>query len=172
MMEVLAEIRQRYSCRAYQDRPVEQEKLDRVLEAARLAPSARNMQEWRFVVVRDAQLRRQLVPAANMQEFVGQAPVVIVACAEQAEYRMRCGQLAHPIDVAIALEHMALQAVREGLATCWIGSFFPDQVRNVLGIPEHISLVELLPLGYPADKPKPKSRVAMEKIVCYDRWSL
>ena len=148
-MEVLAEIRQRYSCRAYQDRPVEQEKLDRVLEAARLAPSAR-----------------------NMQEFVGQAPVVIVACAEQAEYRMRCGQLAHPIDVAIALEHMALQAVREGLATCWVGSFFPEQVRNVLGIPEHISLVELLPLGYPADKPKPKSRVAMEKIACYDRWSL
>jgi nitroreductase len=172
MMEVLAEIRQRYSCRAYQDRPVEQEKLDRVLEAARLAPSARNMQEWRFVVVRDAQLRRQLVPAANMQEFVGQAPVVIVACVEQAEYRMRCGQLAHPIDVAIALEHMVLQAAREGLATCWIGSFFPDQVRTVLGIPEPISLVELMPLGYPADKAKAKSRVPMEKIVCYDRWSL
>lgn len=170
-MDILPEIQQRYSCRAYQDRPVEQDRLQRVLEAARLAPSARNMQEWRFVVVRDRQLRQRLVPAANMQAFVGQAPVVIVACAEQADYRMRCGQLAHPIDVAIALEHMALQAVREGLATCWIGSFYQDQVKDLLNIPQHISVVELLTLGYPADRPRRKDRLPIDKIVCYDRWS-
>jgi len=78
-MDVLPEIVQRYSCRAYQDKPIDQDKLDRVLEAARLAPSARNMQEWRFVLVRDAALRKKLVPACNNQQFVGQAPVVIAA---------------------------------------------------------------------------------------------
>jgi len=171
-MDVLPEIQQRYSCRAYRDQPVEQDKLDRILEAARLAPSARNMQEWRFVVVRDPELRQQLVPAAANQAFVGQAPVVIVACGDQADYVMRCGQKAHPIDVAIALEHIALQAVREGLATCWIGSFYADQVKKILGIPDHISIVELMTLGYPADQPRPKKRVPIEQIVCYDRWSL
>ena len=171
-MEIMPEIQQRYSSRAYLDKPVEQAKLDRILDSARLAPSARNMQEWRFVVVRDQQLRRQLVAAAANQQFVGQAAVVIAACGEQADYRMRCGQLAHSIDVAIALEHMALQAVREGLATCWIGSFDPDQVKKLLHIPEHISVVELLTLGYPADKPGPKDRVPVEQIACYDRWSL
>ena len=170
-MDVLPEIVQRYSCRAYQDKPVEQDKLDRILEAARLAPSARNMQEWRFVVVRDAALRKKLVPACNNQQFVGQAPVVIVACGDMADHVMRCGQHSAPIDVAIGLEHIALQAVREGLATCWIGSFFADQVRQLLGIPEHIAIVEVLPLGYPADQAGPKKRVSIGEIACYDRWS-
>ena len=111
-------IRQRYSVRAYQDRPVEQEKLDRVLEAARLAPSAGNRQEWRFVIVRDPGKRARLVEAAGGQAFVGQAPVVIVACAKNNGHLMRCGQACYPIDVAIALEHIALQAVEEGLGTC------------------------------------------------------
>lgn len=168
--DILPEIRNRYSCRAYQDRDVEPEKLSRVLEAARLAPSARNMQEWRFVVVRDADLRQRLVPAANNQAFVGQAPVVIIGCAEQADYVMRCGQKAHPIDVAIAMEHIALQAAREGLGTCWVGSFYPDQIKQILGIPEPISIVEIMPLGYPADQPRAKNRQPIEKIVCYDRW--
>jgi nitroreductase len=96
--------------------------------------------------------------------------VVIVACGDKADHVMRCGQHSAPIDVAIALEHMALQAVREGLATCWIGSFFADQVRQLLGIPEHIAIIEVLPLGYPADQAGAKKRVSMAEIACYDRW--
>ncbi|MBN1557139.1 MAG: nitroreductase family protein [Lentisphaerae bacterium] len=171
-MPVLSAIRNRYSCRAYEDRPVEQEKLDAVLEAGRLAPSAKNMQEWRFVVVRDAATRRKLVPAANNQRFVGEAPVVIACCGTQYDYTMRCGHRACPIDVAIAIEHMALQAVAEGLATCWIGSFYEDRVKSVLGIPDAVRVIELLPLGYPADRPRPRQRVPIEDIVCYDRWTL
>lgn len=170
-MKVLREIMERYSCRAYQDKPIEQEVLDRIIEAARLAPSARNMQEWRFVFVRDAKLRQQLQVAANNQPFVAQAPVVIAACAENADYTMRCGQKAGPIDVAIALEHIALQAAAEGLATCWIGSFYPEQVRQILGIPDNIAVIELMTLGYPADHARPKNRVPAEKIACYDRWA-
>ena len=168
-MALLTEIQNRYSCRAYQDRPIEQDKLDRIIEAARLAPSARNMQESRLVFVRDAKLRQQMQVAANNQPFVSQAAVVIAACAEN-DYVMRCGQKCGPIDVAIALEHIALQAVAEGLGTCWIGSFFPEQVRQVLGIPENVAVIELMTLGYPADKARDKKREPAAKLACYDRW--
>lgn len=170
-MALMEQIRSRYSVRSYQDRPVEKEKLDVVLEAARLAPSARNVQEWRLVVVQDAGTRKNLVQAANNQIFVGEAPVVIACCATNIDHVMRCGQTAYPIDVAIAIEHMALQAVEEGLGTCWIGSFYEDQVKTILGIPDDIRVVELLTLGYPVDKPKSKNRVPVEKIVCCDKWA-
>lgn len=170
-MAVLSQIERRYSVRVYQDKPVEKEKLDAVLEAARLAPSARNMQEWRFVVVQDEEIRRKLVAAAHNQAFVGQAPVVIACCGTNADHVMRCGQFSYPIDVAIAMEHMALQAVEEGLGTCWIGSFFEDQVKAILGIPADVRVVELLTLGYPADKAGAKKRVSIGEIVCFDRWT-
>jgi len=168
-MDVFQAISQRYSCRSYQDKPIEDEKIARVLEAARLAPSASNFQDWRFVVVTDPQIRASLVPSANNQKMLAQAPVVIAACSVSS-YRMRCGQMIGPIDVSIALEHIALQAIEEGLATCWIGSFYHDQVRALLDIPKGIDIVELMTVGYPADtKPEPK-REPIEKIVCYDKW--
>ncbi len=170
-MEVLEAIRNRYSCRAYHDTPIEPDKLDRVLEAARLAPSARNLQDWRFVIVTDPDTKQQLVPAANNQAFIAAAPALIVACSE-SDHVMRCGQPVAPIDVAIALEHIALQAAAEGLATCWIGSFYPEQVRAVLRIPDNIAIIELMPIGYPADKPAQKKRDSLDSIVCWEKWSL
>lgn len=170
-MAVLEQIRQRYSVRKYEDRPVEPEKLEAVLEAARLAPSARNVQEWRFVVVQDAAMRTRLVEAAFGQAFVGQAAAVIACCATNTDYVMRCGQAAHPIDLAIAMEHMALQAVEEGLGTCWIGSFEPEQIRTLLDIPDDIAVVELLTLGYPADTLPDKKRVPLDHIVSHERWN-
>jgi nitroreductase len=170
-MDVIDPIRQRRSIREYADAPVERDKLLRVLEAARLAPSANNRQEWRFVVVTDPQTRERLVPACSNQKFIGQAPVVIAACAEHANYVMRCGQLAYPIDVAIAVDHMTLQAAAEGLGTCWIGSFYEDQVKTLLKIPRIVTVVELLTLGYPAGPPSPLSRLPLESIVRWERWS-
>ncbi len=169
-MALLRQIRERYSVRSYRERPVEPAKLAAVLEAARLAPSARNCQEWRFVVVRDAARRKQLAAAANNQAFVGEAPVVIAACGINPAYTMRCGQPAYPINLAIALDHLTLQAVEEGLGTCWIGSFYEDQVKRILDIPADARVVELLTLGYPRDTPKPKIRMALDQIVSYDRW--
>ncbi|MDD4872313.1 MAG: nitroreductase family protein [Kiritimatiellae bacterium] len=170
-MALLEQIKKRYSVRSYQNRPVEKHKLDIVLEAARLAPSAKNFQEWRFVVVQDVETRQRLVPAASNQTFIGQAPVVIACCATNCAYIMRCGQFSYPIDLAIAIDHMTLQAVEEGLGTCWVGSFFEDQVKNVLGIPKEIRVVELLALGYPADQPRLKNRNPVGAIVSYDKWS-
>jgi nitroreductase len=170
-MDVYEAIRSRYSCRAYLDKDVAEETLTKILESARLAPSASNRQEWRFVVVREAQTRGKLMGAAKGQKFVGQAPVVLACCAETDGHVMTCGHQCYPIDVAIAIDHITLLAAAEGLATCWIGAFFEDQVREILGIPENVRVVELLPIGYPADSaPESKSRLTLEEIIKRERW--
>lgn len=172
-MDVMEAIRKRCSVRSYQDRPVEKEKLEQILEAARLAPSASNRQEWRFIVVQDKDVRKRLAEAAKGQTFVGEAPVVIAACARTDNHVMTCGQACYPIDVAIAIEHMALKATEEGLGACWIGAFYEEKVREILGIPQDIRVVELLILGYPA-KPRPaaKNRLDIKEIVMHDKWRI
>ncbi len=167
---VLEAIRRRYSCRAYADKPIEQEKLTQIFEAARLAPSAKNLQDWRFVVVSDKEKKQQVANSTNHPEVFGKAGVMIAACSN-SDYVMRCGQAVGPIDVAIALGHICLQATELGLATCWIGSFEPNEVRKVLEIPQDIAIIELMALGYPADEAKEPSREAIEKIVCYEKWN-
>ncbi len=168
-MTVLEAIRKRYSCRSYQDKPIEQEKLDEIFEATRLAPSAKNLQDWRFVVVTDKETKRRLAEAANNQRFLEDAGIIIIACSNSSEI-MRCGQALGPIDVAIALEHTALQATELGLATCWIGSFYPEKVRPIVGIPDDIAIVELMAVGYPTDSRKEPRRGPIEKILCYEKW--
>lgn len=181
-MNVMEAIARRRSVRSYSDQPVPDEVLLRILEAGRLAPSARNMQDWKFVVVKDQEQRQRLAEAAKNQEFVGQAPVVIAACGT-SEYVMTCGQLTYPIDVAIAVDHMTLAAVEEGLGSCWIGAFHEDKVKAILGIPKAVRVVALLPLGYPAetkvaqalkakvDWAASKPRKPLAEIVAYDKWA-
>ena len=169
-MQVIDAISGRYSVRKYESREIEAEKLLRVLEAARLAPSAGNRQEWRFVVVRDEARRLALAQAANGQAFVGEAPVVIVACAVDTEGNTPSGVPLFAIDVAIALEHIALQATSEGLGTCWIGAFDEAKVKQAVGIPENVRVVELMLLGYPADTPWAKKRKALGEIVMDEVW--
>ena len=168
-MTVLEAIKNRYSCRNYLDKSIEKEKLNQVLEAARLAPSAKNLQDWRFVIVTDKEPKRKLVEAANNQTFLEKAGVIIIACTN-SDYVMRCGQPAGIIDVAIALEHICLQATALGLATCWIGAFYPEKVKPIVGIPADITIVELMAIGYPADKPRTSGREPVEKIACLETW--
>lgn len=171
-MKVSEAIRLRKSVRGYLEKEVEEEKLNKILEAARLAPSASNRQEWRFIVVRDEGTRKKLSEAAKGQKFVREAPVVIACLAVTDEHIMSCGQMCYPIDVAIAVDHMTLQAVELGLGTCWVGAFFADKVREILEIPEEIKIVELLTLGYPKDtwENKEKNRMDMESMVHWDKW--
>jgi nitroreductase len=171
IMNVSDAIAARQSVREYEDRAIEPDKLARVLEATRLAPSASNRQEWRFVVVRDQELRQNLAEAAGGQAFVGQAPVVIVACAVGTDHLMPCGLPSFSIDVAIALDHLSLVAVEEGLGTCWIGAFDQEKVKALLGIPDDVCVVELMPLGYPADEPRPKQRMGLDEIAMRERWN-
>ena len=169
-MELMSAIESRHSIRAYQDRPIEPDKLIRVLDAGRRAPSARNLQDWRFVIVQDKDKRQKLSSAARNQSFVAQAPVVIAACGTETEHVMTCGQYCYPIDVAIAVDHMSLSAIAEGLGTCWIGAFYEDQVKQILEIPENIRVVVMLTLGYPAESPIARPRKRLEDIVAYEKW--
>jgi nitroreductase len=168
-MTLLETIQKRYSCRAYLQKSIEQEKLDQLFEAARLAPSARNTQDWRFVVVTDNKIKKQITQTTNRPDVFEKAGAIIAACSN-SDYVMTCGQPIGPIDVAIALEHIALQAAELGLGTCWIGSFKTEKVRTILSIPDYIQIIELMTVGYPADTPKPPNREPVEKIVCYDKW--
>jgi len=143
-MDVMEAIRKRRSVRFYRKDPVPDEKLNKILEAARLAPSARNSQNWKFVVVRDAARRKELAKAAADQYFVGEAPVVIAAVALQPEYVMRCEVPAYAVDLAIAVDHMTLVAVEEGLGTCWIGAFYQDEIKRILNIPSLLVFRQIL----------------------------
>lgn len=167
-MDVFSAIKKRRSIRNYLPKEVEREKLERILEAGRLAPSARNRQEWRFIVVISKEKREELVREASPhQPFMLSAPVIIVAYTLDKDYVMRCGVPAHYIDIAIALTHMHLQAVEEGLGTCWIGSFYQDKVKKVLNLPEDAEVVQLMTLGYPAEDPPERPRLPLKEIVKY-----
>ncbi len=167
-MTVMQAIEARRSVRKYEDRPVEQEKLDRVLEAGRLAPSARNEQEWRFVAVRSAQARAALTQACG-QDFVGEAPVILAVCAGNPR-TMRCGQPAHVIDASIALSFMMLEAEEQGLSCCWIGSFDAEAARAAMNVPPELEIVALTPLGYAAESPAPRPRKPLADLAVYDRF--
>ena len=169
-MNINEAIRKRYSCRAYLDKPIEKEKLDIILEAARLAPSAKNTQDWRFVGVTDKEIRHKLAHTTNRPESFNNAGVLIAGCSNSDDV-MTCGQPIAQIDVAIALEHISLQATELGLGSCWIGSFKTDQVRQILGIPDEIAIIELMALGYPADTWKKPNRQAIQNIVCFEKWN-
>jgi nitroreductase len=170
-MDIYEAVLTRKSVRAFTNQDIPEDVLRRVLEAGRHAPSANNFQEWRFVVVRDAQSRAKLSRAACRQSFVATAPVVLACCAEGTDHLMTCGQLSYPIDVAIAVDHITLCAAAEGLGTCWIGAFYEDEVKKLLGIPRQVRVVVLLPMGYPQNPTAVrKSRISLEKIVKYERW--
>lgn len=168
-MELMEAIRTRRSIRRFSEKPVEEEKILAVLESGRLAPSAKNMQDWRFIVIRDQATRQKLAVAAKDQQFVAQAPVVIAACGT-SNYIMTCGQPTYAIDVTIALDHMTLAAASLGLGTCWIGAFYEDQAKEILKVPDAVRIVALMPLGYPAEDPLPRPRKEIGDITAWEHW--
>ncbi len=169
-MDIYEIIRIRRSVRAFLDKEIPEGTLTRLLEAARIAPSANNCQEWRFVVVRNQSSKEEISRIAG-QDFIADASVVLVCCGIDNGKMMMCGQQAYPIDVAIAIDHITLCAVAEGLGTCWIGHFDENKVKKLLGIPNEIRIVELLPIGYPSDtSEKEKNRLSLDEIVKYEKW--
>ena len=166
-MDVQCAIKDRRSIRAYLDTPVEEDKLELVLEAARLSPSAGNRQKWKFIVVRDLETRERLAKEADV---LASAPIVIAACATEAESVMPCGQITGTVDTAIALSFMILQAHELGLGTCWLGSYNEVAVKDILRIPAQVRVVAMTPLGYPAQSPDARPRKAMSEIVSFDSY--
>ncbi len=169
-MDFYEVVRKRSSIRKYQDRPVEEGKLQRILEAARLAPSAANRQPWHFIVVKDPKVKEKL-KAAYGREWFYTAPVIVCACGDPSAAWVRADGVSYlDVDVAIAMEHLILAAAAEGLGTCWIGAFDEQAAKRALGVPEHIKVVAMTPLGYPAEEKGEKRRKSLEEIVHYDRW--
>jgi nitroreductase len=171
-MSVLNVIQERRSIRKYRAEPVPEEVLRRVLEAARWAPSGKNLQPWKFILVQDKTLKEKLSTASAGQSFIAEAPIVVVACGFPDRCYSRMGRYmkSWPVDVAIALEHLILQAWEEGLGTCWIGSFEEDEVKAVLRIPDQVKVLALTPLGYPAHHPPSRGRKSLDEIVSSDRF--
>ena len=169
-MDVFTAISQRCSVRAYKPTDVEEDKLKKVLEAGRLSPSASNRQDWKFIVVKNKETKKKLAKAAFGQSFIGEAPVVIVACGTEPKAMLACGQPAYTVDVSIAFAYMILQAYELGLGTCWIGAFAEDEAKKILSIPAHIRVVGMTPIGYPDQPPSQKSRKTLDQIVCYEKY--
>jgi nitroreductase len=168
-MDVYEAIRARRSVRAYKSDAVPGDALNRILECARLAPSARNRQEWRFIAVTDHEKIDRLAAAANGQSFVAQAPTVLAFCTTKMHV-MSCGVDAGIVDTSIPFAYVTLAAVAEGLGTCWLGAFDADAVREVLGVPDDVLIVGITPLGYPARQPAPTSRKAFDDVVSFEGW--
>jgi nitroreductase len=160
----------RYSVRAYKPDPVEQEKLDQVLEAARLAPTAANRQPFQIVVIHTNGRQEELQRIYGRDWFV-QPPLVIGVCGLPDRAWMRSdGRNYVDIDAAIVMDHLILAATNAGLGTCWVGAFNPAAAREVLGLPDDVEPLAFTPLGYAADLPKAKKRKPLSELVRYERW--
>jgi nitroreductase len=160
----------RYSVRSYRTDPIEEEKLLRVLEAMRLAPTATNRQAFQFIVIHTEGREEELRRIYNKNWFV-EAPAVVCACGIPADNWVRMdGKNYNDVDVAIAMDHLILAATNEGLGTCWIGAFDAQAAKEVLGLPEGAEPIAFTPLGYPADQPRPKKRKELSELVRHERW--
>jgi nitroreductase len=169
-MELLPEIVERQSIHMFSSKPIEEEKLGRILEAGRLAPSAKNRQPWRFIIINDVILREKIQEAAFGQEHVGRAPIIIAASSTNIDYRMPNGQLSYPIDIAFAVSFMMMQAEHEQLSTCIVTTFDEREVKELLTIPYSMKVVMLLLIGYPESKPLKELRKPIERICSYNHW--
>jgi nitroreductase len=169
-MSVLKVIQKRRSQRKYKGDSIPEDVLQRVLEAARLAPSGKNYQPWKFIIVQDKELKEKLAQASAEQFFMAEAPIIIVGCGFPDDSYSRMGRYmkSWPVDVTIALEHLILQAAEEGLGTCWIGSFEEEEVKSILNIPENVRVLALTPLGYSDETPPYRGRKRLDEIVSYN----
>jgi len=173
-------ISSRQSDRKYSDKPVEQEKLDRIIEAGRLAPSACNAQPWKFIIVTHPDLRQQIATAASakllgMNSFVKQAQVIIVVVRENPNFTSKVGSTIKNkdyslIDIGITSENICLQAKAEGLGSCMIGWFDEAMLRSILGIPRSKRVELLITIGYSMSDQREKRRKPQDMTVSYNKY--
>jgi len=175
-------IANRRSIRAYTDEPVSQESLDQILEAARQAPSGNNTQPWHYIVIQSAEQRAAVAKVSHDQKWMNTAPLFI-ACVGDINCRipeydgppLDENTSAWPLkqmlrDMGIGIEHLVLEAENQGLGTCWVAWFTQDEIRPVLGVPDHAFVAAVVTVGHPTARPAARSRRPLEDIVHYERW--
>jgi len=165
-MEFYKVVRTRRSVREYQPKAIRQEVLDRVLDAARIAPSGSNRQPTRLILIQQEETKQKVAELCHGQSFIAAAPVVVAACGRDINYNRgewmgRCSMI---VDVTIAVDHLTLAARAEGLGTCWIGSFDGPALKAFLGLPKEVEVVALTPLGFP------KGRIPVDEFVMKEKW--
>jgi nitroreductase len=174
-MDVLEAIKGRRSVRAFKsEKNISEETVEKIIEAARWAPSAGNIQPWEFIIVRRPEIRKRLAAAAFNQSFIEQAPVVIVVCADENRSSEGYGQRGKTLyciqDTAAAIQNIHLAAYSNGLSTCWIGAFEEEEASEILQIPQGIRPVAMIPLGYAAKFPSPRRKRDIHEIIHYEAF--
>jgi nitroreductase len=169
-MELLREIAERKSTVSFHDKELEQAVIERVLEAGRRAPSAKNRQPWRFIIVRSQQIRSRIYGAAYQQDHVGQAPVIIALCTTNVDYRMPNGHHSYLMDIAMAASFMMIQAEAEGIGSCALGTYDEQLVKEILTVPYSMRVPLLLLLGHAEQRPEFSERKSLDRIISYDHW--
>ncbi len=171
-MDVFEAIKSRRSVRAFKKQTISSDEITKLIDAARWAPSAGNIQPWKFVIVEDPKIKHELSAAASDQTFIEEAPVVIVVCADQAQsakgYGSRGANLYCLQDTAAATQNVLLAAHAMGLATCWVGAFQEEEARKVLNTPSGLRPVAIIPVGHPAEKPPARSRKPLGEIIHHE----
>jgi len=171
-MELLQAIKGRRSIRAFKKQNVPEEIVEKLIDAASWAPSAGNIQPWEFVIVRKPAVKKKLAQAALNQEFVEEAPVVIVVCADEKRssmgYGLRGGTLYCIQDTAAATQNILLTAYSLGLGACWVGAFNEDEAKKVMNAPEEIRPVAIIPVGYANEAPSQRDRRPLSRIMHHE----
>jgi len=168
-MDVFEAIKGRRSVREFKPDPVDDKDLEKILDAGKSAPSAGNCQPWEFVVVKDGAIKQKLVRAALGQSFIAEAPVVVVVCANiprtSSRYGRRGAELYCIQDTAAAVQNILLTAYALGYGTCWVGAFDEESAAKAIKAPPNVRPLAIIPIGRPAEKPTPTSRLPLKKIV-------
>jgi nitroreductase len=174
-LKVFDAIQRRYSVRRYEEKSIPKKQILKVLEAARVAPSASNRQPWHFIIVTDKKKMKKIAQSGRYARFIDKAPALIVGCGDHT-----ISPKWYPVDVTIAMEHMVLEAEELGLGTCWVGSFNKNTVKELLRIPEKFTIVALLPIGYPEKNKKPQEKLVntqhlrkkLKEIVSFEEYNI
>ncbi len=170
IMNLMPEIMNRSTAVSFLDEPVPEEVLTDILEAGRLAPSAKNRQPWRFIVIRDVQMKENLQKCAYGDDRFKQAPFIIAACTTNIGYKMPNGEVSYPIDLSFAVSQMMIQASFSGLGSSVITTFRQEDVKNLLTVPYSMKVIMFLLVGKTEEKADREGRLPLERVVSFDHW--
>jgi nitroreductase len=173
-MDLFEAIKNRRSVRAFTDEDVSKEEVEKLIDAARMAPSAGNIQPWKFAVVRKPEIKRKLAEAALNQTFIEEAPVVIVVCANEEESHIGYGKRGVTLyciqDTAVATQNLLLAAYALGLGSCWVGAFEEEQTKKILNAPPNMRPVAMIPVGHPSKKSRAPQRKTLREIIQHETF--
>ena len=172
-MDVIDCIKSRRSIRKFKKKAVSDDIINKTLEAATYAPSSGNLQNWEFIIIKKQEAKNKLAEIALVQDFIAEAPVVIVVCSNQnriSPYGQRGRNLYSIQNTAAAIQNLLLTAWSFGIGSCWVGAFDENELSKFLELPKHIIPVAIIPLGYPDEKPVMPRRIPQKDFIWLEKY--